>query len=95
MKEGNVVTFRYQKSGKSWFYCEKLTRIDGDKVYYTPQERSTSGSDARLKITIHATLSRTKAELEKYDTKQGDEQKRSSGSNSLFRLQPIYSDSWK
>lgn len=77
VKAGNVLTFRYQKNGKSWFYCEKVTRVDGDKIYYNAgKNESTSGSDARLKDYDSREMSHTKAELEKFDTEQGDEQKK-------------------
>lgn len=77
VKVGDVLTFRYQKDGKSWFYCEKITRVDGDKVYYNAgKNESTSGKDARLKDYDSRELLRTRAELEKFETEQGDEQRK-------------------
>ena len=77
VKVGDVLVYRYQKEGKSWFYADKITRIEGDKIYYNPSSKEgTAGNDERLK-TFETTkeLSTTKAELLKYDTEQGDERK--------------------
>lgn len=77
VKAGDVITYRYQKGGKSWFYSDKVTRIDGDKLYYNPsRNESTAGNDSRLKD--HDTsreLSMSKAELLKFETEQGEERK--------------------
>jgi hypothetical protein len=77
VKAGDVLTYRYQKDGKSWFYADKVTRIDGDKVYYNPsQNEGTAGNDARLgTFDTSRELSITKSDLLKYETEQGDERK--------------------
>ena len=77
VKAGDVLVYRYQKEGKSWFYADKITRIEGDKIYYNPSAKEgTAGNDERLKTFDTAReLSTTKAELLKYDTEQGDERK--------------------
>jgi hypothetical protein len=77
VKSGNVITYRYQKDGKSWFYADKVTRIEGDKIYYNASKsESTSGSDARLQdFDTSRELSTTKADLLKYETEQGEDRK--------------------
>ena len=77
IKAGDVLVYRYQKDGKSWFYADKLTRIEGDKVYYNPSEKEgTAGNDHRLKtFDTKRELSTTKSEILKYETEQGDNQK--------------------
>ena len=77
VKAGDVVVYRYQKDGKSWFYADKITRIEGDKIYFNPSDKEgTSGSDARIKsFDTKRELSMTKADLLKYETEQGDERK--------------------
>jgi hypothetical protein len=77
VKAGDVLVYRYQKDGKSWFYADKITRIDGDKIYYNPSEKEgTAGNDERLKtFDTKRELSTTKADLLKYETEQGDERK--------------------
>lgn len=77
VKTGDVVVYRYQKDGKSWFYADKITKIEGDKLFYNPSSKEgTAGNDERIK-TFDTTreLSITKAELLKYETEQGDEKK--------------------
>ena len=32
VKPGDVLVYRYQKEGKSWFYADKITKIEGDKI---------------------------------------------------------------
>ena len=32
VKAAHVITYRYQKGGKSWFYADKVTRVDSEKV---------------------------------------------------------------
>ena len=77
VKAGDVLTYRYQKGGKSWFYADKVTRVEGDKIYYNPsQNESTAGNDTRLKAyDTSRELSIAKADLLKFDTEQGEERK--------------------
>src|SRR5688572_168954 len=77
VKAGDVVVYRYQKDGKSWFYADKITRIEGDKIYYNPSEKEgTAGNDERLKsFDTKRELSTTKTDLLKYETEQGDNKK--------------------
>ena len=77
VKAGDVVVYRYQKDGKSWFYADKITRIEGDKIFFNPSDKEgTSGKDERIKsFDTKRELSMTKADLLKYETEQGDERK--------------------
>ena len=77
VKPGDVVVYRYQKDGKSWFYADKITKIEGDKIFFNPSEKEgTAGNDERLKtFDTSRELSTTKADLLKYETEQGDERK--------------------
>ena len=77
VKPGDVLVYRYQKDGKSWFYADKITRIEGDKIYYNPSDKEgTSGNDERLKnFDTKREMSTTKAEILKFETEQGDERK--------------------
>lgn len=72
IKPGNKITYRFQRDGKSWFYADKVTRIDGDTIYYNASKsESTSGSDARLDdYDTTRELSIKKAEIAKFDTEQ-------------------------
>ena len=77
VKPGDVVVYRYQKDGKSWFYADKITKIEGDKIFFNPSEKEgTAGNDERLKtFDTSRELSTTMADLLKYETEQGDERK--------------------
>ena len=77
VKAGDVLVYRYQKDGKSWFYADKITKIEGDKVYFNPsQKEGTAGNDERLKtFDTSRELSTTKADILKYETEQGDDRK--------------------
>jgi hypothetical protein len=77
VKAGDVLVYRYQKDGKSWFYADKITRIEGDKIFYNPSEKEgTAGNDERLKtFDTKRELSTNKADILKYETEQGDERK--------------------
>ena len=77
VKAGDVITYRYQKGGKSWFYADKVTRVEGDKVYYNPSaNESTAGNDSRLQnYDTSRELSIAKDDLLQYETEQGDERK--------------------
>lgn len=77
VKPGDVITYRYQKEGKSWFYADKVTRIEGDKIYYNPSEKEgTAGNDERLgTYDTSRELSISKEELLTYETEQGDNRK--------------------
>ena len=77
VKAGDVITYRYQKGGKSWFYSDKVTRVDGDKVFYNPSKsESTAGNDTRIQsFDTDRELSIAKADLLKFETEQGEERK--------------------
>ena len=77
VKPGDVLVYRYQKDGKSWFYADKITRIEGDKIFYNPStQEGTAGNDDRIYLFNQAReLSMSKSELLKYDTEQGDDKK--------------------
>lgn len=77
VKVGDVITYRYQKGGKSWFYADRVTRVEGDRIYYNPSKsEATAGNDSRLKeFDLTRELSISKAELLKYETEQGEERK--------------------
>jgi hypothetical protein len=79
VKPGNVLTYRYRKpDNKEWFYADKITRIDGDSIYYNASKNeSTKGSDSRLNdFDTTQELSIKKEELLKYATEQGEEKKK-------------------
>lgn len=77
VKAGNVLVYRYQKGGKSWFYAQKITRVEGDKVYFNESKsESTSGSDARIREYVTDEDSIPKAEILKFSDEQGEDQKK-------------------
>ena len=77
VKPGDVLVYRYQKDGKSWFYADKITRIEGDKLFYNPStQEGTAGNDDRIYLfNQNRELSIPKPDLLKYDTEQGDDKK--------------------
>ena len=78
VKPGAILTYRYRKSdNKEWFYSDKITRIDGDTIYYNASKNeSTKGNDVRIKeFDTTQELSMKKADLLKYESEQGDEKK--------------------
>jgi hypothetical protein len=76
VKSGDVLTYRFQKDGKSWFYSDKVTRIEGDKVYYNPsRHEATSGRSDIRDFDTGRELSISKADLLKYENEQGDDRK--------------------
>ena len=77
VKPGSVLTYRYKKGDKDWFYSDKVTRIDGDTIYYNASKNeSTKGNDVRIKdFDTSQELSIRKADLLKFATEQGEEKK--------------------
>ena len=77
VKPGSVLTYRYKKGDKDWFYSDKITRIDGDTIYYNAsRNESTKGNDVRIRdFDTTQELSIKKADLLKYATEQGEEKK--------------------
>jgi hypothetical protein len=77
VKAGDILVYRYQKDGKSWFYADRVTRVEGDKIFFNPgKKEATAGNDHRLNdFVTDRELSMTKEELLKYETEQGDERK--------------------
>lgn len=77
VKAGDTLVYRFQKDGKSWFYADKITRVEGDKVFYNPGKmEANKGNDDRLNdFLTEKELSVSKAELVKYETEQGADKK--------------------
>lgn len=77
VKAGDILVYRFQKDGKSWFYADKITRVEGDKIFYNPgKKEADKGNDDRLKdFVTDKELSISKSELLKYETEQGDDKK--------------------
>ena len=75
---GNVVTYRYRKGDKEWFYADKIVRVEGDNIYYNASKNeSTKGNDHRLREFDNTKeLAMKKADLLKYETEQGEEKKK-------------------
>jgi len=78
IKPGNKITYRHQKDGKSWFYADKVTRVEGDMVYYNASKNeSTKGSDTKLdEFDTTRELSVKKADLLKFETEQPPDEKK-------------------
>ena len=78
VKTGDVLVYRYKKNeGKTWFYADKITRIEGNRIFYNPSKsEATAGNDYRLsEFLMDKELIVNKEDLLKYSTEQGDEQK--------------------
>jgi hypothetical protein len=77
LKPGNIVIFRYDKDGKTWRYAEKISRIEGDKIYYFPSKyEGASGKDYKINSDFSdKEMSRTKEEYYKFETDQGAERR--------------------
>src|SRR5215211_5861796 len=77
VKAGDVLVYRFQKDGKTWFYADRITRLEGDKIFYNPgKKEATAGNDERLKeFVTDKELVISKADLLKYQTEQGDDKK--------------------
>ncbi len=77
VKVGDILVYRFQKDGKSWFYSDKITRIENGKIYYNPgKSEVTAGNDDRVMVfQTDKEGSITKDELLKYETEQGDDKK--------------------
>ena len=78
VKAGDVVTYRYRKGDKEWFYADKIVRVEGDNVYYNASKNeSTKGNDSRLRdFDTAKELVMKKADLLRYETEQGEEKKK-------------------
>jgi len=78
VKPGSKITYRYKKGDKSWFYADKVTRIEGDTVFYNAsRSESTSGKDARIDdYDTSRELSVKMADLARFESEQGPEEKK-------------------
>lgn len=78
IKPGNKITYRFTENGKGWFYADKVTRVEGDTIYYNASKsKSTSGSDARLDdYDTTRELSVKKADIVKFETEQPPDDKK-------------------
>lgn len=78
IKPGSKITYRFNKDGKSWFYADKVTRIENDVIYYNAGKfESTSGTDNRLNdFDTGKEMSITKADILKFETEQPPNEKK-------------------
>lgn len=77
LKAGDVLIYRHRIGGKSWMYGNKITRIEGDTVYFVPSTKTATSKRADI-ATFEAKTpeeSIKKADLLKFETKQGDDEK--------------------
>lgn len=80
LKPGDIVVFRYHTDKDAYRYSEKITRIEGDLIYYYPSkyEIPTGGKkDYKIVTEFVETneLSRTKEEYYKFEHEQGPEKR--------------------
>lgn len=79
VKAGDVVIWRYKKAadGKEWMYAEKITRVEGDTIYFNPGKmEATSKNDHRLSEFVTTNEDSIKRdELLKYSDLTGEDQK--------------------
>lgn len=77
IKPGNKITYRFRKGDKSWFSADRITRVEGDTIYYNPGKyESTRGGDSRLDEYDPREMSIKKAEMIKYATEQPPDDKK-------------------
>lgn len=76
VKPGDVLIYRYyrKEDARSWFFAEKITRVEGDNIYYNPGlVEATTGRESRLaEFDTETEKSTTKTSLVKYAEEQGD-----------------------
>jgi hypothetical protein len=78
VKVGDKLVYRYKKTdGKEWMYVDKITRIEGDKIYYVPGKiEATSKNELSLdNFVTDREGSITRDELLKYTEETGDDHK--------------------
>ncbi|MEP7075131.1 MAG: hypothetical protein ABI878_04910 [Acidobacteriota bacterium] len=76
VQAGDVLTYRFQKDGKSWFYSDKVTRIEGGRVYYNPSRtEATSGRSDIHDFDTRTELSIARADLLNYAGEFGEDKK--------------------
>lgn len=75
VKVGDVLIYRHRVKGKSWMYGNKVTRIEGDTIYFVPSTNTATSKN--MDITTFDSKapeeSIKKADLLKYETEQGEE----------------------
>lgn len=78
IKPGNKIVYRFRRDGQTWYYADKVTRVEGDTIYYNPSKNeSTSPGDGRLnEYDITRELSITKADILKFKDDQPPDEKR-------------------
>jgi hypothetical protein len=77
VKVGDKLIYRAKKDGKEWMWAEKITRIEGDKVYYNPGKMEATSKNAPALDDFDTTKEGSigKEELLKYSDLTGDDQK--------------------
>lgn len=77
LKVGDVLIYRHQVNGKSWMYGNKVTRIEGDTVYFVPSINTATSKNSDIASFDKKAQedSIKKADLLKFQTEQGDDKK--------------------
>jgi len=77
VKVGDKLIYRHKKDGREWMWAEKITRIDGDKIYYNPGKKEATSKNAPALDDFDTSQEDviTKEELLKYSDLTDDDQK--------------------
>ena len=66
---------KHRVNGKSWMYGNKVTKIEGDTIYYVPSTNTATSKNSDI-ATFDAKApeeSIKKADLLKYESEQGED----------------------
>ncbi len=75
VKAGDVLIYRHRVNGKSWMYGNKITRVEGDTMYFLPSTNTATSKNADITTFDAKTPEESikKVDLLKYETEQGED----------------------
>ena len=77
LKVGDVLIYRHRQNGRSWMYGNKITRIEGDTIYYVSSSKTATSKNMDIDTFEKDAPEQSikKAELMTYENEQGEDKK--------------------
>ncbi|MBS2040210.1 hypothetical protein JST97_34805 [bacterium] len=77
VKVGDVLIYRHRLNGKSWMYGNKVTKIEGDTIFYVSSTKTATSKNMDIDTFEKDAPeeSMKKSELLQYENEQGEDKK--------------------
>lgn len=77
VKVGDVLIYRHRQGSRSWMYGNKITKIDGDTIYYVASTKTATSKNMDIDVFEPGAPEETikKSDLLQYENETGEDKK--------------------